>query len=211
MPNYSLFGTLKKSVPGWNLSATASGDSTNNFDKVAASLTAKGGRTDSTLAVSGVLDTDTGVGEITAVSLDQPINVMGGTLDLLSNYNYETEQAGLTVTYSRDSTAISLGGTNDSQRLTVSQTFRDSTMIAPTLTYDGDLSVAFSRNVGDGQISGSYVPDAALSLQYTEHPFTANLVVPVDGILKPRPGTRLSVKMVLPELDFKSQIEPPAK
>ena len=198
---------MKKAIPGWNLSASASADSTNNFDKLAAIVTAKGGRTDSTLTVSGVIDTDTGVGEITAVSLDQPINVLGGTLDLKSNYNYETERAGVTVAYARDKTAIMLGGTSESQSLTVSQTFRDSTTIAPTVTYEGDLSVAFSRKVGDGEISGSYVPDSALTLRYSEHPFTANLVVPVDGFVRPRQGTRLSMKMVLPELDFKPQMD----
>lgn len=199
VPNYNLSGTLKKSIPGWTMSAGASADSTKNFDTVSASLTATGGPAGSTLKIAGKLDTDTGAAEVTGVSLDQPISVLGGTLDV--GVSTAKSQAGLVLTYERDNTAVTVGGTSEAQSLTIAQTFGD-TMIAPTLTYEGDLSVAFSRKIGDGKLSGSYVPDSALSLKYAEDPFTVSLNVPVDGFYKTKGGTKLALKMALPEQHF---------
>jgi len=198
MPDYGLSGTLRKAIPGWSFKGFASGESANSFEKLSASVEAKV-PTGSTLKVSGNIDMSEGTGEVTGVSLDQPISVLGGTLNLTPDYTLGTP--GLVVSYERDNTAFTVGGNKFSKSVTLAHTFAgaSNTMIAPTLTFDGNLSVAFKRDVGAAKVSGTYVPDSALTLKYAEDPMEATLVLPVDGFYKSKAGARLRLKMALPD------------
>jgi len=191
--------------------------SSSKFDRITASLQAQasprlGG---TTIKVDGAVDAKTQAVTIRSVGVDQPLlpwmgGGRGGTgpIGLSLNFNVPQQQADVLVRYAHEgsNTAFTLGGTAETQSVTLSKTFvargvkKGTTVLAPTLTSDGDFELAFQTDVGldEGAVlSGNYVPDSSLTLKYREDPFSASLVVPVDGFYTPLEGTKLSLKMSL--------------
>lgn len=198
IPDYSLFGAFQTSLRGLMLKARAEAESCQNFDNIATSLQAKGGPTNLSLNVDGVLGSNC---HVRSFSLEQPLTILTGTGAIATSYNVDKNRGDIAIEYDRGNTSLKVGGDFYEQRLTISQKYPASnTIIAPTLTTSGDLEVAYQFEAGDGVISGSYTPDSKLSVMYKskDDPFSATLLFPADGFFPQTDGAKLSIKVTLP-------------
>ena len=130
---------------------------------------------------------DTSVG-LTASAAD----LAGGELSI--NHNAGDTQIGLTASpgdlangqltldHSMDATSLKLTASSDSQEITVSQQVDANNRVSPTINNNGDISVAWERDLGDdNSLTATLKPNDSLDVEWNDNDWTANVNMPLDG------------------------------
>jgi hypothetical protein len=198
---FSVWGSLNRSVGGWNLKAKVDADS-KDLNSVDFDVRAEGGPTSLQLRASGNVDAKSKSGQVTEVGLTQAFGAPGGELSLSPSYNYETRKAQVRVEYGLDgnNTRITVNADSDRQKVTVARRINADHSIAPSITSDGDVELEYRcRVVGDGVCTANYRPNDATCLEYEAGPWVASAIVPMDGFYKiSNAGTKFAIRRSIP-------------
>ena len=86
------------------------------------------------------------------------------------------------VDHSMDNTSIKLTASADAQELTISQQIDDDNTISPTINNNGDISVAWERDLGDdNSLTATVKPDDSIDVEWKDDNWTANISAGLSG------------------------------
>jgi hypothetical protein len=190
---FSVWGSLRKSVRGWNLKAKVDAES-DNLNSVDFDVQADGGPTSLLLRAAGNVDAKAKSVEVTEVGLKQSFDAPGGDLSFAPNYNIASRKADVRVEYAVDDTRITVDADMDKQKVTVARRINSENSIAPSITSDGDVELEYRRVIRDGVLTANYRPNDSTSFKYEEGPWVAKADVPMDGFYKLSSGTKFSIR-----------------
>lgn len=192
---FSVWGSLKKPVRGWNLKAKVDTVS-ENLNSVDFVVQAEGGPTSLLLRASGNVDAKSKTGKVTEVGLTQAFTAPGGDLSLSPRFNLDSRKADVRVEYGidDDATHITVDADMDRQKVTVARRINAGNLVAPSITSDGDVELEYRRVVRGGVLTAKYRPNDATSLEFEEGPWVASAQIPMDGFYKLSSGTKFSIR-----------------
>mmetsp|Transcript_15709 Transcript_15709/g.23225 ORF Transcript_15709/g.23225 Transcript_15709/m.23225 type:complete len:264 (-) Transcript_15709:399-1190(-) len=105
-----------------------------------------------------------------------------GSLSIKPSYSLEDESGEIAIAYDNgDKTSIELTASADSQSVTISQQLDDENKVSPTVTSDGDVSLAWEKALGDDGSLTATVTSKAVDLEWEDGAWTANINLPIDG------------------------------
>jgi len=96
-------------------------------------------------------------------------------------YDVASGDASVTVGWASGDTEVELVASADAQSVTVSQQLDDENKVSPTVTSDGDISVAWERSVGDDSTLTATFGSGNVDLEWEDGAWTANIGVALDG------------------------------
>jgi hypothetical protein len=102
-------------------------------------------------------------------------------LTISPKYDLGSEEASVTVNWSSGDTEVELVASADAQSVTVGQQVDDDNKVTPSITSDGDISVAWERSVGDDSTLTATVGGGSVDLEWEDGAWTANINVDIDG------------------------------
>ena len=126
--------------------------------------------------------------------MTKDLDVLGGALTLTPKYDLGSAQGDLRLGYAMDGTAIQLDA--QSRKLTVAHSFSDRDTIVPSVNLAGDVTLAYSRNLGaGGQVTATYTPDDSVKLQWSDGVYETTIKAPLDGYYSPSSqGIKVNMK-----------------
>lgn len=87
------------------------------------------------------------------------------------------------VDHSMGDTGIKLTAAADNQEVTLSQQIDASNKISPTINNNGDISVAWERDLGnDNSLTATVKPDDSVSIEWKDDNWTANIDAGLSGL-----------------------------
>ena len=130
---------------------------------------------------------------VRTVSAVKGIDSDGARITVNPRYNVETEEADVVVSCSKDGTDVELTASADAQSVTISRQLDDENRVAPSISSNGDISVAWERSLGDdNSITTTLTPDEAVDIEWKDSAWTASINLPLDGTEVT--GTNVSIK-----------------
>ena len=193
---FSLWAKFKRSLLGWNMAARFDTDSSdlNQYD---VDLTIRGGPVGGTgVQLVGSANVESRTGKLSSVKLSQSVDTFGGTLAVIPRYNLDESSGSLQVAYGVAGATVTLDYAPETSRVTVTKEFGEKNLLAPSITSDGDVTLAYSRAITDtGVLTATLQPNAFLNLQYGDSSagYVANIKAPMDGIRFPQ-GAQFSIR-----------------
>merc|ERR1711915_712020 len=98
----------------------------------------------------------------------------------------------VTLGWSSGDTEVEIVASAEGQSVTISQQSDDENKVSPTVTSDGDVSLAWEKSLGDDGSLTATVTSKAVDLEWEDGAWTANINVPVDGTSIE--GTNIGIK-----------------
>ena len=96
-------------------------------------------------------------------------------------YNLKSSNADVSIGYDMDKMAFGVAASKDSQKFTLSRAVGDSTIVSPSITTNGDFSLAVKQKIEKGTITGTFKSNDSVSLEWSDGPWAANIVAPIEG------------------------------
>ena len=94
-----------------------------------------------------------------------------------------------------DKTTFGVTTSLDTTQVTVSRDIGDNTVITPSITTDGDFSLALKQNTNIGAITGTFKANDSINLEWASGSYVANVMAPIEGYRYH--GAKLSVKKLV--------------
>mmetsp|Transcript_25444 Transcript_25444/g.29474 ORF Transcript_25444/g.29474 Transcript_25444/m.29474 type:complete len:266 (-) Transcript_25444:4018-4815(-) len=117
----------------------------------------------------------------------------GAKLTLTPNYNIQSEEATVVMSYEKDGTGIEVEASKDVQTFTLSRQLDEENRVSPTLSNTGDISVAWEHRIDDDKtVTTTFKPEEFLDIEFEESGWNANIFMPFDG--KDIDGVSISIK-----------------
>lgn len=86
------------------------------------------------------------------------------------------------IDHSMDRTNVVLTASADNQEVTITQQIDDANSISPTINRNGDISVAWTRDLGDdNSLTATVVPDDSIGIEWKDDNWTANINAGLNG------------------------------
>lgn len=188
---YNVWGRLKRSFGGWDLSARVE---SNSNDLTSWDLDLKAVGDTSTLQVKGGVNTVSPVASVSELKVTQEVSGLGGYWAVTPRYNVPARRADVRVVYGLDDTRISLDATGDQQKLTVSRLLGNDVVVSPSVTTKGDIELEYRRNLATGSLAAQYKPNDSLTLLWEDGPWQAILRAPMKGAYKLQEGIKVNIR-----------------
>lgn len=124
---------------------------------------------------------DTNV-ELTASADSQEVVVTHDMGDTSVQLTASKDSQEVVVDHSMGDTSVKLTASADGQEVTISQAIDDANTISPTINSDGDISVAWSRDLGDdNSLTATVKPDDSIAVEWKDDNWTANIDAGLSG------------------------------
>lgn len=176
---YSLWGRIKRTIGDVALSARVDTKSS-SVNKLDLDLQAEKGTT--AVQIKGMAQ-DANV-SINSVKVKQTLEAPGGgSLTIIPKYNLGTKKSDIKVSYSVGDTTVTVDADEKKQKVTIDQPLGNKVgggSIRPSITTEGDITLGYSRDLGTGSLSTTYIPNDKISFTYTDGPWTATVTAPMD-------------------------------
>ena len=105
----------------------------------------------------------------------------GNRVTVNPRYNVNYDHMDVVVTYDAHDTLITFTASKDDQELTISQQINEDNVIAPTISSDGSLSLAWDRKLDDhNSVRTTLHPNRSVDLEWKDDAWTANVSFPMD-------------------------------
>lgn len=173
-----VWGSARTDISGWGVSARADIDP-QNLDSADLEINADNEEND--LSVNMVASAGKEF-NVKSVEATKGIEAGDGRVTVTPRFNLENDERDVVINYSNDSTDVKLTASADAQEITVSQQVDDDNRIAPTVTSEGDISVAWERRISDdSSVTATLKPNDSLDVEWKDDAWTANVNMPIDG------------------------------
>ena len=185
----SVWGKVSGSSSGWGWSARADID-TADLSSADLEIDASNEDGDLTLNVLAAAGSDgISVGTIEAT---KTIDNDDSTITVSPKYDVGSGDSSVTLGWSSGDTEVEVLASADAQSVTISQQLDDENKVSPTVTSDGDVSVAWEKALGDDGSLTTTLTSKSVDLEWEDGAWTANINVPVDGTSIE--GTNIGIK-----------------
>lgn len=175
--SYNVWGKVKKSFGDFAVSGRAdvASDSTDIIDL---DLRVEG-QNGAMLQASAT----TGEGEVNLNSIQAKGGFGLGPGDVTINprYNLKSSKANVVIGYGMEKTSFGVTASTDSQTFTVSQYVGDNTIVSPSITTNGDFSLAVKQKLEKGTVTGTFKSNDYVGLEWADGPWVANVIAPIEG------------------------------
>jgi hypothetical protein len=104
-----------------------------------------------------------------------------GSFTINPRYNLKSSKADVSVGYDMEKTAFGVTASADSQKFTLSRAIGDNTIVSPSITTNGDFSLAVKQKIEKGTLTGTFKSNDSVNLEWADGPWVANLVAPIEG------------------------------
>jgi hypothetical protein len=128
---------------------------------------------------------------VSKVQVTKSIDALGGTLMVNPKYDVASASGDVRVGYTLDNTSVQVDA--QSKTLTVAHTFGDN-QISPTVSANGDFSIAYSRDLDNGRLTTTWAPDDAIKMQWSDGEWETTFKAPLDGLYKTNQGIKINMK-----------------
>jgi len=190
---YSLWGKVKKTVSGWNLSAKV--DSTSkDLSKWGVDLQAA--TTSTAFQVQAKVSVDASAKSSIAkckadwklckVKMSQKAKLGGTAWAVSPCYDVQSGQPDVSVSCGVQNTIVTVDANPDGQKVTVSQKLGDNNFLKPSVTNAGDVELEYSRTLPTGgSLTATvqpYIETGAMALEYNDGPWSATAKAPLSRL-----------------------------
>ena len=119
------------------------------------------------------------------IQFRRSFDLKGGTLNFNPRFDIQNIQGDFTVGYSLNDVSVFMDASRSKQRFSFSKLFGEKTQVTPTVSLQGDMSLAIKQKLteNDGSISAVLKPKESASIIFEEGPWVASLVAPMQGYL----------------------------
>jgi hypothetical protein len=189
---YSLWGRVRRSVGGFNLSAKVDCKSSNpnllglNLQAAAPSGTV--------VQLTGSTDTEKGTFSAGNVKVTQSVDTGMGKFVITPTYSVKGKTGDVKLSYGVADTVLTIDANLDKQKITVSQMIGDNNLVEPSFSTDGDVEFEYRRSIGQGALTAAYKPDAYVGVSYEDGPWVATFRAPISGLYKPTDGVKVNIR-----------------
>ncbi|GFH52483.1 hypothetical protein CTEN210_08959 [Chaetoceros tenuissimus] len=170
----SVWGKISTQAGGWGISSTISA----KFDgsKGSKNLALDNDDLDANLEIASV-------GGALKTQVQKGFDVLGGRLSVNPRYNLANSEGDVVLGYDTDGTSVTIEASCQQQKLTVAQRINDGNRITPSVTSNGDVSVAWRKSLdGGNSVTTTLNVNDSVSVQWQDGPWTATFSSPMDGI-----------------------------
>lgn len=116
------------------------------------------------------------------VEIEKGFDALGGRFSLTPRYNIASSEADITLGYDSDDTTVTIDASGSSQKLTVSQQVVAGHRLTPSITSAGDFSLAWKKDLGDGDsVTTTVSPNDKISVKWEDGPWVAQIDTELDG------------------------------
>lgn len=191
---FSLWGKLKRSFGGWNLSARFD-SSSDDLNTWGVDLRAVGAGGSTALQATGAASLAATYAEVSNLKLTQKVNGLGGSWTLIPRFNVRSRKADMTVAYAIEDTVVIVDAASNKQKVTINQRIGENNAVSPSITTDGEVDFEYRRSLASGSLSATVKPNDSINLKWEDGPWEANFKVPMEGFHKLRDhGVKVNVR-----------------
>lgn len=123
------------------------------------------------------------VGGAIKTQVQKGFDVLGGRLSVNPRYNLANSEGDVVLGYDMDGTSVTIEASCQQQKLTVAQRINDGNRITPSVTSNGDVSVAWRKSLdGGNSVTTTLNVNDSVSVQWQDGPWTATFSSPMEGI-----------------------------
>lgn len=184
----SVWGKVSGSSGAWGWSARADVDTA---DLSSADLEIDASNSDGDLSLNILAAAGNGI-SVGAVEATKIIDNGDSTITVSPKYDVGSGDSSVSLGWSSGDTEVEIVASADGQSVTISQQLDDENKVSPTVTSDGDVSLAWEKALGDDGSLTATVTSKAVDLEWEDGAWTANINVPVDGTSIE--GTNIGIK-----------------
>jgi len=133
------------------------------------------------------------VSEVKAV---QTVGTLGGSVIVAPTYNLDSSKGDLSVAFAKDNiNSIQVDVNTDKEaKLSLTQKLGASHILRPSITSDRQFELDYETRVDYGTITTTYKPNHHVNVKWSDGPWQANFLAPMDGYYNFKDGVKISVK-----------------
>jgi hypothetical protein len=193
---YSFWGTVRRSLQkGWNVAARIEGASA-DLSVLGVEVAASNSNTAVLLTGSASQQLEKKA-QVTSLQLAQKLSGLGGQWTIIPRFNFPDNQPDVTVSYGYKDTVVTVDGTPQVQKLTVSQLLGDRTVLTPAFDTTGRVELDVRRELSSGAaVTATVKPQDYVGLKYEDGPWAAQIQAPLTDF-KFQDGVRVQVRRTL--------------
>lgn len=193
---FSFWGTAKRTIKGWCLSAGVDGDSS-DLNVVGIDLRADCGSTALQVTGSATNAADAVEVQVGTVKVSQKVDALGGSWTLVPRYNVVSNKGDLMVAYGFEDTVVTVDTNLNKSKVTVRRNIGDNNQVAPSISTAGDVELEYRRAVLTGTVTTKVNADT-VGVSWQDGPWQANVKAPLDGGLDGlRDGAQFSFRRLV--------------
>ena len=123
------------------------------------------------------------LGDLNKVEIDKGFDALGGRLSITPRYNLASSEADVTIGYDSNETTVTIDASKSQQKLTVSQQILDGHRITPSITSSGDISVAYRKDLDNGNsLTTTVSPGDKVNVKWEDGPWVAEFDTALNGL-----------------------------
>ena len=169
----SVWGKVGGSSSGWAWSARADVDTA---DLASADLDINAENESGDLSINVLASTGSGF-SVSSIGASKKLD----DITVSPKYDVASGDGSVTVNWASGDTEVELVASAAAQSVKVSQQVDDDNKVTPTISSDGDISVAWERRVGDDSTLTATFGGGNVDLEWEDGAWTANINLAVDG------------------------------
>jgi len=174
----SIWGKAGKTFGAWRTSVRGEVEGT-NFNSASIQIDAACEDEDVSIKLTGTAGKEFSVSKIEAV---KGFGSGDGKITVNPRYNVEADEKDVVIGYDNEGTNVEITASMDAQTVTISQQIDDDNILSPTITSNGDISLAWERSLGDdNSLTTTLKPNESIDVEWKDASWTANINMPVDG------------------------------
>lgn len=116
------------------------------------------------------------------IEVDKGFDALGGRVSITPRFNVASSDADVTLAYDSDDTTVTIDASQSQQKLTVSQVVAEGHRLTPSVTSNGDVSLAWKKDLDGGDsITTTVTPGDKVNMKWEDGPWTAEFDTPLNG------------------------------
>lgn len=122
------------------------------------------------------------LGDLNEIEVEKGVDLLGGRFSIIPRYNIASHQADVTIGYDSDNTSVTVDASTSRQILTVSQQVADGHTLTPRITSAGDFSLAWKKDLGNGDsVTTTVSPGDKINVKWEDGPWVAEFNSDFNG------------------------------
>lgn len=116
------------------------------------------------------------------IQIEKGFDALGGRVAITPRYNIKTSATDVTLSYDSDETSVTVDASTSGQKLTISQQVADGHTLTPSITSSGETSLAWKKDLGDGDsVTTTVTPGDSIKVKWEDGDWVAQFKSDLDG------------------------------
>ena len=178
----NVWGSASTNVAGWGIKGKANVDAQDNNLNTDLTLDANNDNLDLSMRLTA--SAGGGSMSVDGIQATKGLDVPGGRLAVTPKLDLANDDKNVELCYDRDAgkTNVRLTASASDQTVTVSQEVGDNNRVSPSISSNGDMSLAYERRLSDdSSLTATLKHNDNLNVEWKDADWTANVQMPVEG------------------------------